>query len=115
MVLIDFVRRDEKKLTPENVDDYRESPALKVIDVFEKMGTIVDYYDPYVPVYYENGHSKESIKFINHEVLNSYDLICITSAHTNIDYEMIADCGIPIFDTKNAMKSVKNRKNVELL
>lgn len=99
----------------QDIDDYRESPALKVIENFEKEGCIVDYYDPYVEKYKYKGKSKESIKELNKEALQNADLVVITTAHTKIDYEFIQANSIFIFDTKNVMKNVKKRDNVELL
>jgi len=48
-------------------------------------------------------------------VLQSADLVIITTAHTNVDYEFVQANSKFIFDTKNAMKDVKNRDNIELL
>ena len=44
-----------------------------------------------------------------------YDLICITAAHTNIDYEMVQKNAVAIFDTKNVMKNIDIRDNIEVL
>lgn len=99
----------------QDIDDIRQSPALKVIQGLEKEGCIVDYYDPYVKEYEYKGDKKESIKELNKEVLQSADLVIITTAHTNVDYEFVQANSKFIFDTKNAMKDVKNRDNIELL
>lgn len=97
----------------QDIDDYRESPALAVIDNFEKEGAEISYYDTYVPCYKHNGILRTSIE--NLDFLNIYDVAVVTTAHTTIDYDMIANAGIPVFDCKNAMKEVKSRKNIELL
>lgn len=99
----------------QDIDDVRQSPALKVIQGLEKEGCIVDYYDPYVKEYEYKGDKKESIKELNKEVLQSADLVIITTAHTNVDYEFVQANSKFIFDTKNAMKHVKCRDNIELL
>lgn len=39
----------------------------------------------------------------------------ITTAHTNIDYDMVQKNAALIFDTKNAMKNIANRENIEVL
>ena len=39
----------------------------------------------------------------------------VTTAHTNVDYDMVQRNAKAVFDTKNAMKNVKNRENIELL
>ncbi len=99
----------------QDIDDYRESPAIKVIDELEKLGALVSYFDPYIPEYKEHGKVKQSLHEINEKVLNCYDLVLITSAHTNIDYDFVQKNSNFIFDTKNAMKKVENRSNIELL
>lgn len=99
----------------QDIDDYRESPALRVIAEFEKAGSIIDYYDPYILIYKYKGKEKHGLKKLSKELLNSYDLIIITAAHTNIDYNFIQQNAKVIFDTKNAMKSINNRENIELL
>jgi len=99
----------------QDIDDYRESPAIKVIENFEKEGSIVDYYDPYVDEYKYKGKTKKGIKELTKEVLNNADLVVITTSHTKVDYEFVQANSIYIFDTKNAMKNVENRNNVELL
>ncbi len=99
----------------QDIDDYRESPALTVIDNFEKEGSIVDFYDPLIKEYKYKGKSKKGISELTAEVLKDFDLVVITTNHSNIDYEFVQKNITFIFDTKNAMKNVKNRENVELL
>ena len=99
----------------QDIDDIRHSPALKVIEGFEKEGSIVEYYDPYVKNYDYNGKTRTSIKELTKEELKNADLVVIITAHTNIDYNFVQANSKFIFDTKNAMKDVKNRENIELL
>jgi UDP-N-acetyl-D-glucosamine dehydrogenase len=99
----------------QDIDDYRESPAIRVIDGLEKEGAEVIYYDPYVPEYCKYDVVKKSVPQLTAELLETVDLVIITTAHTNIDYEFVQQHAKIIFDTKNAMKKVKNRGNIELL
>jgi UDP-N-acetyl-D-glucosamine dehydrogenase len=99
----------------QDIDDYRESPAIRVIDGLEKEGAEVIYYDPYVPEYCKYDVVKKSVPQLTAELLETVDLVIITTAHTNIDYEFVQQHAKIIFDTKNAMKKVDNRGNVELL
>lgn len=99
----------------QDIDDYRESPALRVIDELKKEGANVEYFDPYIPSYRENGVVKEGIKEINSEIIGSYDLVIITAAHTNIDYDMVQKSAKAVFDTKNVMKNIVNRDNIVVL
>jgi UDP-N-acetyl-D-glucosamine dehydrogenase len=54
-------------------------------------------------------------KKLTKELLESADLVMVTAAHTNVDYDFVQQHSKFIFDTKNAMKSVVNRQNIELL
>lgn len=99
----------------QDIDDFRESPALKVIENFENEGCIVDFYDPFVAEYKFKGKTKEGLKELSKEVLKDADLVVVTTAHTNVDYDFVQANSIVIFDTKNAMKAVKKRENIELL
>lgn len=99
----------------QDIDDYRESPAIKVIEIFEQEGSIVEYYDPYIPEYKYKGQIKRGIDNLTKEIIQTADIVLITTSHTNIDYELIQKNAKVIFDTKNAMKNIKNRSNIELL
>lgn len=99
----------------QDIDDYRESPALRVIKELEKNGANVEFYDPWVSEYWEKGNRHRGIAEINETILPEYDLVMITTAHTNVDYDMVQRHSKVIFDTKNAMKSIINRENVEVL
>lgn len=99
----------------QNIDDYRESPALRVIEVLQKNGVNVEYYDPWVEEYKYKGKRYQSIPTITEEIVAEYDIVMITAAHTNVDYELIQRGAKAIFDTKNVMKNVSSRKNIEVL
>ena len=99
----------------QDIDDYRESPAIHVIEEFHKTGANVDFYDPYIAKYREKGQWFEGIPAISTEILNQYDLVCITTGHTNVDYNMVANAGVPVFDCKNVTKNIENKANIEVL
>lgn len=99
----------------QDIDDYRESPAIRVIEEFKRTGAIVEYYDPFVPKYREDGQWFEGIPAISPEILRSYDLVTITTAHTTVDYNMVANAGVPVFDCKNVTKNIANKENIEVL
>ncbi|MGI6426242.1 MAG: nucleotide sugar dehydrogenase [Natronincolaceae bacterium] len=99
----------------QDVDDYRESPALKVIKNFEREGSIVEYYDPYIKEYKYGGQIKKGKAELTGELLNWADLVVITTNHSNVDYEFVQKNSIFIFDTKNVTKDVGDRDNIELL
>lgn len=99
----------------QDIDDYRESPAIRVIEEFRKTGAEISYYDPFVPKYRENGCWYEGIPAISPEIVRGYDLVCITTAHSNVDYAMVANAGVPVFDCKNVCKDLENKANIEVL
>ena len=49
------------------------------------------------------------------DVLESADLVIVTTAHTTVDYDFVAQHADLVFDTKNAMKHVQNRQNIRVL
>lgn len=100
----------------QDIDDYRESPALVVRELLNAEGCEVDYFDPYVRQYRYKGHEYSSIDSISPEIVKKYDLVIVTAGHTkNVDYQMVADNAKAVFDTKNVMKAIKNRENIEVL
>lgn len=98
-----------------NIDDYRESPALKVIEILQKEGANVEFYDPWISEYKYKGEVHKGLEKIDEKIVSDADLVIFTAAHSNYDYEMIQKNAKAIFDTRNAMKDAKNRENIELL
>lgn len=99
----------------QDIDDYRESPALRVIEVLQNAGALVDFYDPWIAEYKYNGEKYQGIKEFTPEVVQGYDLVMVTAAHTNVDYDMVQANAKAVFDTKNAMKNVVCRDKIEVL
>lgn len=99
----------------QDIDDYRESPAIDVINVLKGNGADVDFYDPFITEYKDNGEIFKGIEKIDEGIIASYDLVMITASHSVLDYDMIQKNAKAIFDTKNAMKNVENRDKIEVL
>lgn len=99
----------------QDIDDYRESPALVVIDILQSMGAEIKFYDPYILEYKHKGVVHKGEKELTEEFLKSADLVMVTASHSNVDYDFVQENALFVFDTKNAMKEVKNRTNIELL
>lgn len=99
----------------QDIDDYRESPALRVIDELNKVGAEVSYFDPWVVECKHGGKVLCSIPKLTVEVIQQADLVMVTCAHTNVDYEMVQQSAKVVFDTKNVMKNIVPRDNVEVL
>lgn len=98
-----------------DIDDYRESPAIDVIEILQREGADVDFFDPYIPKFRAHGKEYVGIAEMNPEAIASYDIVFVAAAHTNVDYDMIEQNAQAIFDSKNAMKEVKNRDKIEVL
>ena len=99
-----------------DIDDYRESPAIRVMKELRKVGADVEYYDPWVPKFRNMyGQSGESLEELTPEIVRAFDLVMVTAAHHNVDYEMVQKSAKAIFDTKNVMCGIKDRGNIEVL
>lgn len=96
-----------------DIDDYRESPALKVIEIFRNEGAELDYYDPYIFEYKFKGKKVQGLKELPR--IEDYDLVVITTAHQVMDYEDINRRAKAILDTRNAMEKIENREKIDLL
>lgn len=89
-----------------NVDDMRESPALKLIDILSEKGAIVDYNDPYCPIIPQTRKYDFGLKSIDltKENLKKYDLVLIVTDHDDYDLNFIYENANLIVDTRNALK-----------
>ena len=96
-----------------DIDDLRESPALEVIKKLEQEGAIVSYYDPYISEFINNKKEYKSLKKLTAEEVKEKDIVIITTAHSNVDYDMVVKNAKAIFDTRNAIKD--DAGNVERL
>lgn len=99
----------------QDIDDYRESPALKVIEQLEALGAEVSFFDPYVTEYRYKGYVKHGLETLAPKEIEASDLIMITTAHSKVDYPMVQKHAKMIFDTKNVMKLITPRENIEVL
>lgn len=98
-----------------DIDDCRESPAIRVINVLRKKGANIRFYDPYVKEYHDKGVTYTGETELSRSLLSDSDITVITTAHTCIDYNIVQQYARFVFDTRNAMKDVKERNNIELL
>ena len=100
----------------QDIDDIRESAALKVIENLEKYGANVVYNDPYIPEFLDK-KTKRTYRSVelNSENLAKADIVIVTTMHTCYDYQFIEKNARLIFDTKNAMKAVGNSNKINIL
>ena len=91
-----------------DIDDYRESPAFKVIELLEKNGADLMVNDPYCPISKYKGKIYNSVDWT--EVIDESDIVIITTNHSCYDYESIVDRAEVVYDTRNATKNVVNNR-----
>lgn len=89
-----------------NIDDMRESPALKLIELLENRGAVVSYYDPFIsviPLTREHPEltGRTSVAF-NEGTLKGFDAVLIATDHDDVDYRFLAQHSKLVVDTRNA-------------
>ena len=102
-----------------DVDDARNSPAIRVMELLLKDGARLEYHDPYVPsvrlgmgIFSRRSHEVElqSAKLTD-DVVRQADCVVITVAHRAFDFEWIADRAKLIVDTVNATRGVNGSRD----
>jgi UDP-N-acetyl-D-glucosamine dehydrogenase len=98
-----------------DVDDARESPAFKLMELFEEKGAVVDYNDPYIPLLPKTrkykANSKQSVP-LTEENLSKYDCVVIVTDHSVYDPDFIVRHANLVVDTRGLIKD-KNEKVVK--
>lgn len=99
-----------------NVDDTRESPALRLIELLEERGAAVDYHDPHVPKIPPTRHygpiaGRASVP-LSGPTIADYDAVVIVTDHDAVDYAAVARAAKLIVDTRNALRAVPDRANI---
>jgi len=95
-----------------DIDDLRESPSLKLIELLQDEGAIVDYSDEYVtmiPKLRKYEFKKTSVE-LNKKNISGYDLVLLSTDHSYYDYKFIFENANIIVDTRNAFKKFKGKK-----
>ncbi len=87
-----------------NVGDTRESPAIKIISLLEKLGAEVATHDPFVDQEIIGTKTYKSVA-LTPDIISESDCIVIVTDHTNVDYNMVADNAKLIVDTRNKLKN----------
>ena len=88
-----------------DIDDYRESPALDIIQILIEAGSKIKYYDPMVPKLKLMNHTIESEPDLNPDNIKKHDMCVIVTDHTAIDYDLIMTHCKLIVDTRNVFKN----------
>lgn len=98
-----------------DIDDYRESPALEVIELLEKSGAIVDFYDPMIPKYKYYGEWHRGLEEFSARDAANYDVTVFLSGNKAFDYEAICEAAPIVFDTRNVCAEVSQRDGLHRL
>lgn len=100
-----------------DLDDIRESPALDVMRLLQEKGADVAYHDPHCSVILDDGYTEldhlplHSAPLTN-EVLQAADLVLITTDHSEVDYQRVADQAEVVLDTRGAMRRVTGKARI---
>ena len=89
-----------------NVDDMRESPSVEIMEQLQEQGAIVEYSDPYVPVFPKMrrySFDLESVE-LTKESIQSYDCVVVATNHDDFDYAPIAEHAKLIVDTRGVYR-----------
>ncbi|MBD3286592.1 nucleotide sugar dehydrogenase [candidate division WOR-3 bacterium] len=96
-----------------NVDDMRESPSLRLIELLLEKGASVDYHDPYLPKVPRTrryNYDMTSVE-LTPENISSYDAVLIATDHDNVDYDYLVKHAQLVVDTRNATKDIKEDRD----
>jgi|SRR5579884_1769880 len=88
-----------------DIEDWRESPAMKVIKLLHEDGAHIDYHDPYVAKFSEDGLHWHSIP-LSKERIERADCVLILTNHSQVDYARVVEQAKLVIDTRNATKNV---------
>tara|TARA_R110002124_G_scaffold197895_2_gene364942 strand:- start:6616 stop:7941 length:1326 start_codon:yes stop_codon:yes gene_type:complete len=97
-----------------DVDDMRESPTFKILDLLKDKGADVSYFDTNIPTIPKSREHEEwtginSVKW-NEETISSYDAVVISTNHSDINYKELGNWNNCIIDARNAMKDYSTVK-----
>lgn len=88
-----------------DVGDTRETPAAKLMELLSEQGADVIYHDPFVPSFEVGGVALHSVE-LSGDTLSGCDCVVIVTAHSGVDYGLIARSGVPVLDTRNALHNL---------
>jgi UDP-N-acetyl-D-glucosamine dehydrogenase len=77
-----------------DVDDVRESPAEKIVQLLQKAGADVAYHDPHVAEF-------DGMRSVEYKP-EDYDGVIVVTAHSAIDYDELVDRAEIVVDLRNA-------------
>jgi len=86
-----------------DVSDMRESPALDILELLTRRGATVTYSDPYVPTLKHGGHTFDAVA-ASDALRHAPDCLVICTDHSSFDWKPVVDSGVPVVDTRNALR-----------
>jgi UDP-N-acetyl-D-glucosamine dehydrogenase len=91
-----------------DIDDMRESPALKLMELLLRKRADVIYHDPFVPVLRRSRRYDFQLSSVDlqPEALQATDAVLIATDHSCIDYDMVVRSAPLVVDTRNATRDV---------
>ena len=92
----------------EDINDYRESPSLKILKKFMDLKIQVNFYDPYVQSIFIKDKKINSIRNLN--LIKNYDIVVLATKHSNLPYKKIFNNSKILVDTKGCYKNFKSKK-----
>ncbi|MGA3089954.1 MAG: nucleotide sugar dehydrogenase [Terriglobales bacterium] len=95
-----------------DIDDLRESPALTIIELLQKVGATVSYNDPYFPFVGRGRKYDLQMNCAPLDNLGQYDCVLIVTDHSDYDYKSIVNDSKLVVDSRNATRGIKSDKIV---
>ncbi|HEY4730686.1 MAG TPA: nucleotide sugar dehydrogenase [Myxococcales bacterium] len=92
-----------------NIDDLRESPSIRLIELFRERGAQVSYHDPYCPKMKEMRHQPKymlEMESVPLETAKEADVVVIATDHDCVDYQQLVRDAKLVIDTRNATRNV---------
>ena len=86
-----------------DIDDLRESPAIRIAELVGAKGGEFVYHDPWVPEFAIAGRPVERVE-LTEAVLSGVDAVVLVADHTAVDYDLVVAHAPLILDTRNALK-----------
>ena len=111
----EILNKDKKALNGSNIlilgvaykkdiNDYRESPVLPILERLDKSGANWTVADPYVKEFKHGNSIKTTYETVTEEMLLDADIVVIATNHSDFDYELILEKSKALFDTRNSYK-----------
>ncbi len=100
-----------------DIDDLRESPSIELIELLRQKGAKVDYNDPYIPkTHKQRQHDlRMTSKKLSAKMLAGYDVVLISTDHSDYDYDRVVKNAKLVVDTRNATVAIRGRDRKKIV